>query len=240
MTVRDTTTHSVLIVTDVPFVVTELAPQLESAGWALEVAADPEAALACESSSAPSVVLLDAAAIDDASSHCRALRAHFDAPILVFDRERQAHGVVTILEAGADDYIDRLDRPSELIARLRALTRRGQRRMDLSLPVEPSGDGLVIVGDITLDPERHEVHARGRLLPLTLRQFDLLHLLLRHPNQILPRATILERVWGSTELHGSNTLEVQVMRLRRWVEVDPTSPTRIRTVRGIGHQLVDR
>lgn len=231
-------THSVLIVTNIPLITATLAPQLESDGWACEVATDPAAALVGSACDSYSVVLIDAASMDDAPTVCRSLRDRFGAPILVFDCEHPPQGVVSMLEAGADDYICRLDRPKELLARMRALTRRTSRR-ESSSDADPAA-GLLTVGEITLDPDRHEVRVGGRLLPLTVRQFDLLHLLLLHPNQILPRSTILERVWGSTGLQGSNTLEVQVMRLRRWIDADPGSPSVIRTVRGIGYELVDR
>ena len=231
-------THSVLIVTSLPLVTATLAPQLESDGWACELAADPASALVGSSCDTYSLVLVDAASMDDAPAVCRSLRDRFGAPILVFDCEHPPHGVVSILEAGADDYICRLDRPNELLARMRALTRRTSHRATTADADPPPG--VLAVGEITLDPDRHEVRVAGQLLPLTLRQFDLLHLLLLHPNQILPRSTILERVWGSTGLQGSNTLEVQVMRLRRWIDADPASPSVIRTVRGIGYELVNR
>ena len=231
-------THGVLIVTSAPLVAARLAPQLEATGWQCDVAGDPAAALASFSSVTYAVVLIDAAFMDDTPTICASLKGRFDAPILVFDRELPPLGAIPILEAGADDYMDRLDRPNELVARMRALSRRAVQRT----AIEPSvpDEGLLLVGDVRLDTERHEVHVRGQLIGLTLRQFDLLYLLLRHPNQVLPRSTILERVWGSMDLQRSNTLEVQIMRLRRWIEIDPTSPTVIRTVRGVGYQLVDR
>ena len=96
------------------------------------------------------------------------------------------------------------------------------------------------VGDVSLDPERHEVVVRNEHVRLPLKQFQLLELLLENPGRVLPRTTILRRVWGSESAADSNTLEVQIKRLRQNVEDDPARPTRIRTVRGVGYMYADR
>ena len=144
------------------------------------------------------------------------------------------HDPAECLESDADDYLPRPDRVRELAARIRAVLRRRPR-----LPGGPTAS-VLRVGDVSLDPERHEVMVRDEYIRLPLKQFQLLELLLENPGRVLPRSTILRRVWGSESAADSNTLEVQIKRLRENVEDDPSGPTRITTVRGIGYMYADR
>jgi two-component system response regulator RegX3 len=119
----------------------------------------------------------------------------------------------------------------ELVARIRAVLRR--------TPVDtvplPSGDAM-IVGDVMLDPERHEVSIRGTSVRLPLKEFELLALLLENAGRVLTRDTLIDRVWGSDYVGDTKTLDVHIKRLRAKVESEPSNPTRIVTIRGYGYK----
>ena len=137
------------------------------------------------------------------------------------------------LEVGADDYVTKPYRLRELVARMRAVLRRARRRR--SRATSSSGDALE-VGDVALDPERHEVVIRGEPVSLPLKEFELLELLLANAGRVLPRDTLIDRVWGIDYVGDTKTLDVHVKRLRAKVEPDPSSPTRIVTIRGLGYK----
>jgi two-component system response regulator RegX3 len=138
------------------------------------------------------------------------------------------------LEVGADDYITKPYRMREVIARMRAVLRRapgdGASASDLS-------PGSLAVGDVVLDPDEHRVTIDGEDVALPLKEFELLHLLLANAGRVLPRETLIDRVWGSDYVGDTKTLDVHIKRLRSKVEPDPTSPTRIITYRGLGYKF---
>jgi two-component system response regulator RegX3 len=133
---------------------------------------------------------------------------------------------------GADDYVTKPYRMRELVARIRAVLRRRPR--DSAGPT-PSADAL-IVGDVALDPERHEVTIRGTAVQLPLKEFELLELLLENAGRVLTRDTLIDRVWGADYVGDTKTLDVHIKRLRAKVEPDPSNPTRIVTIRGYGYK----
>lgn len=135
--------------------------------------------------------------------------------------------------AFADDVVARPDRVRELVARIRALLRRTQSNPGLRAP---EGDGdMVVVGDIVLSRSSHRVLIRGIEVRLPLKQFQMLELLLLNAGRVLTRDTLVSRLWGPNAIIESNTLEVQMRRLRSVVEEDSAKPQRIKTVRGIGY-----
>jgi two-component system response regulator RegX3 len=136
------------------------------------------------------------------------------------------------LEVGADDYVPKPYRLRELVARMRAVLRRS--------PHSRGGDGAedtLEVGDVTLDPERHEVTIRGQETQLPLKEFELLELLLANAGRVLTRETLIDRVWGSDYVGDTKTLDVHIKRLRSKVEDEPANPTRIVTIRGLGYKF---
>jgi two-component system response regulator RegX3 len=136
------------------------------------------------------------------------------------------------LEVGADDYVTKPYRLRELVARMRAVLRR--RPVDRS---SRTGSGEVLeVGDVRLDPERHEVEVRGEQVKLPLKEFELLEILLTNAGRVLTRDTLIDRVWGTDYVGDTKTLDVHVKRLRAKVEDDPAVPTRIVTIRGLGYK----
>jgi two-component system response regulator RegX3 len=183
----------------------------------------------------PDVLLVDVSPPGVATRRlCQRLRARTAAPILVFLTEGAADELVDYLDSGADDYLSRPGRHHELIARMRVLLR--------SRPIRPSQapTEALRVGDVVLDAERHEVSVGDRPVQLPRKQFQLLELLMANAGQVLPKGNILRRVWSYGERPDSNSLEVQISRLRQSIEDDPAKPRRIRTVRGLGYMYVDQ
>jgi two-component system response regulator RegX3 len=136
------------------------------------------------------------------------------------------------LEVGADDYVTKPYRLRELVARMRAVLRRAPKHDD------DLGSGEVLeVGDVALDPERHEVRVRGEERKLPLKEFELLELLLANAGRVLTRDTLIDRVWGATYVGDTKTLDVHIKRLRGRIEDDPGRPERITTIRGLGYRF---
>jgi len=140
--------------------------------------------------------------------------------------------VTRALASGADDYLLLPLRPAELVARVRAVLRRAPHSAGSTSPEER----VLQVGDVRLDPESHEVTLRAARVHLPLREFELLRLLLENAGIVLPRATLMNRLWGPSAAVDSTSLEVHVRRLRSKLEDDPADPRRIVTVRGIGYR----
>jgi two-component system response regulator RegX3 len=133
---------------------------------------------------------------------------------------------------GADDYVTKPFSVRELVARVRALLRRAGRT------AEPASDQAVIeAAGIRLDPERHEVHVRGELVSLPLKEFELLEVLLEHRGRVLTRQSLIDRVWGYDYVGDTKTLDVHVKRLRARIEEDRHDPRLIVTVRGVGYRF---
>jgi two-component system response regulator RegX3 len=135
------------------------------------------------------------------------------------------------LEVGADDYVTKPYRLRELVARMRAVLRRAPRGEE-----DDGGGEALQVGDVLLDPERHEVFVRGREVTLPLKEFELLELLLANAGRVLPRETLIDRVWGPHYVGDTKTLDVHIKRLRSKIEDNPSVPRRITTIRGLGYK----
>jgi two-component system response regulator RegX3 len=212
---------------------------LEREGFRVAVATDGVAALEQFEKVQPDVVLLDVmlprlSGIDV----CRELRTRSNVPIIMVTAKSAEIDAVVGLEVGADDYITKPYRLRELVARVRAVLR----RTVALLPAGPGGAGdlpgphRLEVGDVAVDLERHEVTIRGRQHDLPLKEFELLALLLAYAGRVLPRETVIDRVWGRDYVGDGKTLDVHVKRLRAKVETDPGNPVRILTVRGVGYK----
>jgi DNA-binding response OmpR family regulator len=218
----------VLLVDDDPGIRRTIGEGLELEGFRVVPASGGRAALAAVEAVGPAVVLLDLTMPDlDGLEVLRRLREQGDdVPVCVLSARDEVDDRVRGLQAGADDYVVKPFALEEVTARLQALLRRR--------PATP--DAGVSVGDITLDP-RSRVARRGeRDLGLTRREFDLLHLFLRHPGEVLDRERLHEEVWGYTFDPGTNIADVFVGYLRRKLEADG-EPRVLDTVRGVGFIL---
>jgi two-component system response regulator RegX3 len=229
MTVQPT----VLVVEDEESFVDALCVGLRREGFIVKVARDGAEALTLFDAVQPDLVLLDlmlpkVSGIDV----CRQMRARSDTPIIMVTAKDSEIDTVVGLEVGADDYVTKPYRLRELVARMRAVLRR-----------VPASDGprlsaveTLEVGDVVLDAERHEVVVRGEPVQLPLKEFELLELLLANAGRVLTRDTLIDRVWGSDYVGDTKTLDVHIKRLRARVEHDPSKPTRIITIRGLGYR----
>ncbi|QGG93971.1 response regulator transcription factor [Actinomarinicola tropica] len=223
---------TVLVVEDEEAFVEALTVGLKREGFRVQVARDGAEALALFDVVAPDLVLLDVmlpkvSGIDV----CREIRTKSKVPIIMVTAKAAEIDTVVGLEVGADDYVTKPYRLRELVARMRAVLR----RTPLSEPAVLSGESMT-VGDVTIDPEGHEVVVRGEPVSLPLKEFELLCLLIENAGRVLPRETLIDRVWGLDYVGDTKTLDVHVKRLRSKVEVDPSHPTRIVTIRGLGYK----
>ena len=228
-----TTSHTVLVVEDEESFVDALLVGLKKEGFRVEVARDGIEALDMFDRVQPDIILLDVmlpkvSGIDV----CRQLRKKSQVPIIMVTAKAAEIDTVVGLEVGADDYITKPYRLRELVARMRAVMRRA--------PLDRAGElteGALQVGDITLDPEQHEVVIRGEKTSLPLKEFELLHLLLANAGRVLPRETLIDRVWGNDYVGDTKTLDVHIKRLRAKIESDPANPDKIITIRGLGYKF---
>jgi two-component system, OmpR family, response regulator MprA len=220
----------VLVVDDEPTIRSSLSRALKLERYDADVAGDGAAALDRLGAERFDAIVLDVAMPGvDGLEVCRRLRVAGDrTPVLMLTARDTVSDRVAGLDAGADDYLIKPFALAELLARLRAVLRRG-------LP-EVDGNGCLAFSDLELDLAAYEVRRGGRLLELTRTEFQLLELLLRHPRQVLVRATIFEHVWGYDFGTASNSLGVYVGYLRRKTEAGG-APRLIHTVRGVGYVL---
>jgi two-component system response regulator RegX3 len=161
---------------------------------------------------------------------CRTLRNRSNVPIIMVTARDTEVDKVVGLELGADDYVTKPFSSRELVARIRAVLRRGA---DSDEMVE----SVVEAGPVRMDVERHVVTVEGRPVQMPLKEFDLLELLLRNAGRVLTRGQLIDRVWGADYVGDTKTLDVHVKRLRSKIEPDPANPKYLVTVRGLGYKF---
>jgi two-component system, OmpR family, response regulator RegX3 len=225
----------VLLVEDEESFVDALLVGLKREGFRVEVARDGYEAIERFDIVRPDIVLLDVmlpriSGIDV----CRQLRKKTQVPIIMVTAKGSEIDTVVGLEVGADDYVTKPYRIRELVARMRAVLRRNAAA---TAPVADLSIGSIVVGDVSLDPDEHRVVVDGEPMSLPLKEFELLHLLLANAGRVLPRETLIDRVWGSDYVGDTKTLDVHVKRLRAKLEPDPSEPKYLVTVRGLGYKL---
>jgi two-component system, OmpR family, response regulator RegX3 len=232
------TEATLLLVEDEESFIDALTVGLTREGFKVVVARDGAEALACFDDVAPDLVLLDVMLPKMSGLDvCRALRKKSNVPIIMVTARAGEIDTVVALEVGADDYVTKPYRLRELVARMRAVLRRGGR--EEGAPAEVAAVEVRNgAGDVEVDVERHEVTVRGQLVQLPLKEFDLLELLVANGGRVLPRDVILDRVWGSDYYGDTKTLDVHIKRLRQRIEPDPANPQRIVTIRGLGYKYM--
>jgi two-component system response regulator RegX3 len=211
-----------------------LSYMLRKEGFEVAVAATGPEAIAEFDRSGADLVLLDLMLPGlPGTEVCRLLRQRSTVPVIMLTAKDSEVDKVVGLELGADDYVTKPFSSRELVARIRAVLRRAGEAPEELIT------GTVEAGPVRLDSERHVVTVNGREVPMPLKEFDLLELLLRNSGRVLTRMQIIDRVWGSDYVGDTKTLDVHVKRLRSKIEADPANPTHLLTVRGLGYKFED-
>jgi two-component system response regulator RegX3 len=161
---------------------------------------------------------------------CRQIRNRSNVPIIMLTAKDSEVDKVVGLELGADDYVTKPYSTRELVARIRAVLRRGSDDDLLT-------DGTLAAGPVRMDVERHVVTINGTQQQLPLKEFELLEFMMRNSGRVLTRSQLIDRVWGSDYFGDTKTLDVHVKRLRAKIEADPANPVFIQTVRGLGYKF---
>ena len=224
----------VLIVEDEESFADPLAFLLRKEGFEATVVTDGPSALAEFDRNGADIVLLDVMLPGMSGTDvCKALRIRSAVPVIMVTARDSEIDKVVGLELGADDYVTKPYSARELIARVRAVLRRGK---EPAAESEPSS-GVLVAGPVRMDVERHVVAVGGVEVALPLKEFDLLELLLRNVGRVLTRGQLIDRVWGADYVGDTKTLDVHVKRLRSKVEADPGAPRHLVTVRGLGYKF---
>jgi DNA-binding response OmpR family regulator len=240
---NDTTPRSkVLVVEDEPALLDTLEYSLSRQGYDVYVTSDGAQALEVARKQRPDLVILDVMLPSlDGFEVCRILRQEMSAPILMLTARTDEVDKIVGLEVGADDYLTKPFSMRELTARVKALLRRVRMVREEIASEEkagetPTGERMVFP-DLTIDLGRREMYYKQQLVHLKPKEYELLVFLARNRGMVVSRDLILERVWGWDYDGGSRTVDVHVRWLREKVEEDPSNPTRIVTVRGIGYRF---
>ncbi len=224
---------SVLIVEDEESLADPLAFLLRKEGFEATVVADGPTALAEFERAGADIVLLDLMLPGMSGTDvCKQLRLRSSVPVIMVTARDSEIDKVVGLELGADDYVTKPYSARELIARIRAVLRRGADADDLSMI-----DGVLESGPVRMDVERHVVSVNGEPVTLPLKEFDLLEYLMRNTGRVLTRGQLIDRVWGADYVGDTKTLDVHIKRLRSKIEADPANPVHLVTVRGLGYKL---
>jgi two-component system response regulator RegX3 len=221
----------VLVVDDEESYRQALASGLTREGFAVEMAGDGHEALRLFHRVHPDIVLLDVMLPDQSGIElCQQMRALKPVPIIMVTARDSEVDVVLGLELGASDYVAKPFRLRELVARMRAVLRRGA-------TVPEHQEEVLHVGPVRLDAGRREVAVHEVPVELSRKEFDLLALLMSHSGQVVTRESCIDRLWWDQELTDTRTLDTHIKRLRRKVEPDPANPRHLVTVRGVGFRF---
>ncbi|GAC1384425.1 MAG: response regulator transcription factor [Marmoricola sp.] len=220
----------VLVVEDEESYSDALAYMLRKEGFEVAIAATGPDALAEFDRNGADIVLLDLMLPGlPGTEVCRQIRQTSSVPVIMVSAKDDEVDKIVGLELGADDYVTKPYSPRELVARIRAVLRRG---------IEPDLAPMTLeAGEVRMDVERHVVTVKGVPTKLPLKEFDLLEMFLRNPGRVLTRGQLIDRVWGSDYVGDTKTLDVHVKRLRAKLEVNPAEPELLVTVRGLGYKL---
>ncbi len=223
----------VLVVEDEASIAEVVSLYLKRAGFNVQVVSDGKQATVAFQRQKPDFVILDLMLPEmDGLALTRWLRDRSNVPIIMLTARRAEADRIAGLEMGADDYVVKPFSPQELVSRVRAVMRRLGREQSEAEPERAlSFDGL------SIDPLSRVVKVQQDEVELTAKEFDMLYLLARHPKQVFTREQLLDRVWGGAQYIDPGTVTVHVRRLREKLELDPSHPTRLLTVWGVGYKF---
>jgi len=221
----------ILIVEDEPSLSEPLSFLLRREGYDTEIAADGREALAAFDRDGADLVLLDLMLPGlPGTEVCRELRTRSSVPIIMLTAKDSEVDIVVGLELGADDYVTKPYSTRELLARIRAVLRR-------RIEVDDLDESVLEVGGVRMDVDRHAVSVDGKEVPMPLKEFELLELLLRNAGRVLTRGQLIDRIWGADYFGDTKTLDVHIKRIRSKIEADPSQPALLLTVRGLGYRF---
>lgn len=221
----------IYVIEDEPSIAEVVSLYLNRAGYVVQSFADGLVARHALEKHIPDLVVLDLMLPGmDGAALTRWLRDRSDVPIIMLTARREEMDRIAGLEMGADDYVVKPFSPQELVSRVRAVLRRGG---------EKSGDSErpIHLEHLSIDPRSRTATVDQQPIELTVKEFDMLYLLARHPRQVFSRDHLLERVWGMSEYIDPGTVTVHVRRLREKIETDPSNPKHLLTVWGVGYKF---
>jgi two-component system response regulator RegX3 len=222
----------ILIVEDESSFSEALSFLLGKEGYEVAVAATGTDAIKQFSENGADLILLDLMIPEISGVEvCKSIRTTSLVPIIMLTAKDSEIDKVVGLELGADDYVTKPYSSRELIARIKAVLRRGS-----SEDVAPE-NGILTVAGIRLDVGKHQVTVNGTLISLPLKEFELLEFLMRNSGRVLTRTQLIDRIWGGDYYGDTKTLDVHIKRLRSKIEADPANPVLIQTIRGLGYKL---
>jgi two-component system response regulator RegX3 len=223
----------ILIVEDEASFSEALAFLLSKEGFETAVAETGREALDMFNAQGADLILLDLMIpVVSGVEVCRSIRTNSQVPIIMLTAKDAEIDKVVGLEIGADDYVTKPYSSRELIARIKAVLRRGQAEDQADYD-----EDLLEVGPIRLNIGKHQVFVKGNPVALPLKEFELLEFLMRNSGRVLTRSQLIDRVWGGDYYGDTKTLDVHIKRLRAKVEEDPANPVLIQTIRGLGYKL---
>jgi two-component system response regulator ResD len=229
MTARGTR-GSILVVDDEPVITDVVSRYLERAGYSTRVAADGLEALRLAGDSVPDLVVLDLLLPGlDGLEVMRELHEQRPTRVILLTAKGEASDRIAGLQRGADDYVVKPFSPAELVARVDAVLRRAE--------PEPEREQPIAFDHLEIDPAARTVLVRGEPVQLTVREFDLLLFLVRHPGQAFSRDHLMEAIWDYTFYTDTSTVTVHMRRLRAKVELNPSEPRWLQTVWGVGYRF---
>lgn len=221
----------ILVVEDEVNLREPLVYMLEKEGYEVLEAADGVTALEIFRSKSLDLILLDLMLPGLSGNEvCRTIRSESQVPIIMVTAKDSEIDKVVGLEIGADDYVTKPYSTRELLARMKAVLRRGSE-------VRDSQQGFLRVGPVVMDLQSHTVKVNDEKVQMPLKEFELLELLMENVNRVLTRGQIIDRVWGANYFGDTKTLDVHVKRIRSKIEEDPSRPRHLITVRGLGYKF---
>jgi two-component system response regulator RegX3 len=222
----------ILVVEDEETLAEAISFHLSREGFDVAVAATGPDAIESFDKSGADLILLDLMLPGLSGTEvCRQIRAKSSVPIIMLTAKDSEIDKVVGLELGADDYVTKPYSSRELIARIRAVLRRGE------IQDSAGDDSTLEVGPVRMDTDRHIITVNGEVVAIPLKEFELLEYLMRNAGRVLTRVQIIDRVWGSDYVGDTKTLDVHIKRLRAKIEKDPANPEFIQTVRGMGYKM---
>ncbi|UQV53896.1 response regulator transcription factor [Corynebacterium pseudodiphtheriticum] len=228
---------TVLIVEDEESLSDPLAFLLRKEGFETVIAADGPTALSTFQSQHVDIVLLDLMLPGMSGTEvCKKIRLTSQVPIIMVTARDSEIDKVLGLELGADDYVTKPYSARELTARIRAVLRRGAEKNTEAKTIE-AADNVLEGGRVRMDVDSHIVYVDGEAVPMPLKEFHLLEYLLENAGRVLTRGQLIDRIWGSDYIGDTKTIDVHVKRLRSKIEPEPSRPTHLVTVRGLGYKF---